>query len=137
MAAGLAVAAAGRWSELVQFAREYVKPTDAVAAVLLIAAAWTTKCAMFPSHDVLSSTADQGSCLNSSVALPKLAVAGLQRHPLPAELLDNFHRLGRKVCRSAADVRTRLDNIVEALRGRTCWSFTCNRLAGLMPPHVT
>ncbi len=46
MAAGLAVGAAGRWSELVQFARDYVKPTDAAAGVLLIAAAWTTKCAL-------------------------------------------------------------------------------------------
>ena len=71
VAAGLAIAAAGRWSELVQFAREYVKPTDAVAAVLLIAAAWTTKCALSLAHDVISSATDRCLSLDVSVAFPR------------------------------------------------------------------
>jgi hypothetical protein len=37
------MAAAGRWTEVVRFAREFLKPTDAAAAVFLVAAAWRMK----------------------------------------------------------------------------------------------
>ncbi len=77
MAAGLAVAAAGRWSELVRFAREYVKPSDAVAAVLLVAAAWTTKCA---------------SSQLTMTSLPHWSVTVCQRKRCSAESLLSLSR---------------------------------------------
>ena len=43
LATGLVMAAAGRWTEVMRIARDFLKPTDVAAAMFLVAAAWRMK----------------------------------------------------------------------------------------------